>query len=168
MSNNKIHDNAIRDEWTKKIGALNTLSKGAELLTQFRLIYTTPLRESYDLELDWGWIEIKLEEKVALLKLKEFTDAQFLNNTAFGTDSQKEADIVLAKMEDCNDKYEAEKIHIGFRQKFKPPIMTVNVFMDTDRILGTKLMELRNTDYYALPLEELRKARGVKVLHLQH
>ena len=45
--------------------------------------------------------------------------------------------------------------------------MPVNVFLDTDRILGTKLMELRNTDYYALPLEELRKTRGVKVITLQ-
>jgi hypothetical protein len=27
-------------------------------------------------------------------------------------------------------------------------------------------MELRNTDYYATPLAELRKERGVKVLYL--
>lgn len=164
---NKIHDNAIRNEWLSKIGALNTLAKGAELLVQFRLDHTTPLRKSYDLELDWGWIECKLEEKVALLKHKEFNDSQFLNNTAFGTDAQKEADAVLAQMKACNCKYEAEKLHIGFRQKFKPPMMPVNVFQDTDRLLGNKLMELRNTDYYALPLAELRKERGVRVVYLQ-
>jgi methane monooxygenase component A gamma chain len=45
--------------------------------------------------------------------------------------------------------------------------MPVNIFMDTDRQLGTKLMELRNTDYYALSLEELRKVRGVNVITLQ-
>jgi len=43
----------------------------------------------------------------------------------------------------------------------------VNVFLRTDAALGTVLMELRNTDYYATPLEGLRKERGVKVLHLQ-
>jgi methane monooxygenase component A gamma chain len=77
------------------------------------------------------------------------------------------ADAVVVKMDACTDKYEAEKIHINFRIEFKPPVMPVNVFMDTDRILGTKLMELRNTDYYALPLEELRKKRGVRVIALQ-
>lgn len=164
MSKNKVHDNAIRDEWTQKIGTLNTLAKGVEALVDFRRKHTTPLRESYDLQLDWGWIELKLEEKVALLKHKEFNDAQFLNNTAFGTDAQKEADAVVAQIAATTNKYEAEKIHIGFRLKFKPPIMPVNVFQDTDRILGTKLMELRNIGYYDLPLEELRKERGVRVI----
>lgn len=167
MANYKIHDNPVRDEWTQKIGALNTLAKGVEALDEFRSKYTTPLRESYDLELDWGWIELKLEEKVALLKHKELNDSQFLYQTASGQDAQKEADAVIAKMAACNCKYEAEKIHIGFRQKFKPPMMPVNVFMDTDRILGTKLMELRNIGYYDLPLEELRKVRGVKTITLQ-
>jgi methane monooxygenase component A gamma chain len=63
--------------------------------------------------------------------------------------------------------YKAERIHIDFRLACKPPVMPVNVFLDTDRLLGTKLMELRNTDYYALPLEELRKVRGVRVVTLQ-
>lgn len=167
MANYKVHDNPVRDEWIKKIGSLNTLAKGVEMLDTFRRQYTTPLRESYDLELDWGWIECKLEEKVALLKHHEFNDTQILNHCATGVDAQKEADAVLAKMAACNDKYEAEKIHIGFRQKFKPPMMPVNVFMDTDRILGTKLMELRNTGYYDMPLEELRKVRGVKTITVQ-
>ncbi|QPK62308.1 methane monooxygenase [Methylomonas sp. LL1] len=167
MANYKIHDNPVRDEWIKKIGALNTLAKGVEMLGDFRRKYTTPLRDSYDLELDWGWIECKLEEKVALLKHHEFNDAQILNQCASGGDAQKQADEVLKKMAACTDKYEAERIHIGFRQAFKPPIMPVNVFMDTDRILGTKLMELRNIGYYDLPLTELRKVRGVKVLTLQ-
>ncbi|MDD2759515.1 MAG: methane monooxygenase [Methylomonas sp.] len=167
MANYKIHDNPVRDEWIKKIGSLNSLAKGAEALADFRRQYTTPLRASYDLELDWGWIECKLEEKVALLKHHELNDAQFLTQTATGKDAQKEADAVIAKMAACTDKYEAEKIHIGFRQAFKPPMMPVNVFMDTDRILGTKLMELRNIGYYDLSLEQLRKARGVKTITLQ-
>ncbi|MGY6275779.1 aromatic/alkene monooxygenase hydroxylase subunit gamma [Methylomonas sp. MgM2] len=167
MANYKVHDNPLRDEWIKKIGSLNTLAKGVEMLDAFRRQYTTPLRESYDLELDWGWIECKLEEKVALLKHKEFNDSQILNNCANGTNAQQEANAVLAKMAACEDKYEAERIHIGFRQRFKPPMMPVNIFMDTDRILGTKLMELRNIGYYDLPLEALRKVRGVKTITLQ-
>lgn len=167
MANYKVHDNPVRDEWIQKIGSANTLAKGVEMLDTFRRQHTTPLRESYDLELDWGWIECKLEEKVALLKHKELNDQQIQNNCANGADAQQEADAVTAKMAACTDKYQAEKIHIGFRQKFKPPMMPVNVFMDTDRILGTKLMELRNIGYYDLSLEELRQQRGVKTITLQ-
>jgi len=167
MANYKVHDNPVRDEWLQKIGALKTLAAGAAFLSDFRKKYTTPLRESYSLELDWGWIECKIEEKVALLKHAELNDAQMLNNCVDGRNAQQVADGVVAAMTACNCKYEAEKIHINFRAAYKPPMMPVNVFMDTDRILGTKLMELRNIDYYAMPLEQLRKERGVRVISLQ-
>ena len=167
MANYKIHDNPVRDEWLQKIDGLRTLTQGAAFLVDFRKKYTTPLRDDYSLELDWGWIEIKIEEKVAMLKHHELNDQQFLNNNTCGANAQQVADAVVAKMAACTDKYEAEKLHITFRIENKPPIMPVNVFMDTDRILGTKLMELRNTDYYALSLEQLRKERGVKVIALQ-
>ena len=162
-----IHDNPNRDAWVKKIAAVNTLAAGVALLTDFRVKHLSPFKTDFSLELDGQWIECKIEEKVALLKHKEFNDVQFLNNNTCGTNAQKVADAAVAKMNACNDMYEAEKIHINFRLANKPPIMPVNVFMDTDRLLGTKLMELRNTDYYALPLEELRKVRGVRVVTLQ-
>lgn len=161
---NKVHDNATRDQWIQKIGGIHSLAKGVEMLVEFRRKYTTPLRESYDLELDWGWIELKLEEKVALLKHKELNDQQFLYQTACGKDAQSAADAAIATMHAAQDKYAAEKIHINFRIDFKPPIMPVNVFQDTDRILGTRLMEIRNIGYYDLPLAELRKERGVRVI----
>ena len=167
MANYKIHDNPVRDEWMTKISHLKTLKDGAAFLVDFRRKYTTPLRESYELDLDWAWIECKIEEKVALLKHAEFNDQQFLNNCTCDTNAQEIADAIVAKMEACTDKYEAEKLHINFRIDYKPPIMPTNVFMDTDRILGTKLMELRNMDYYSMPLEELRKERGVKVITVQ-
>ncbi|MCX7082085.1 MAG: methane monooxygenase, partial [Methylococcales bacterium] len=136
-------------------------------LTDFRAKHLSPFKTDFSLELDGQWIELKIEQKVALLKFKEFSDTQILNNCSCGQNAQTVADAALAKMTACTDMYEAERIHINFRLATKPPIMPVNVFLDTDRILGTKLMELRNTDYYALPLEELRKTRGVKVITLQ-
>jgi methane monooxygenase component A gamma chain len=167
MANYKIHDNPVRDAWTQKIAGLKKLAEGAAFLSDFRKTYLSPFRTDYSLDLDALWIECKIEEKVAVLKAAEFNDEQLLNNNTCGTKSQIVADAVLAKMEACTDKYEAERIHIHFRQANKPPIMTTNVFMDTDRILGTKLMELRNTDYYALSLADLRKARGVNVITVQ-
>ena len=162
-----IHDNPNRDAWVKKITALTTLAAGVALLTDFRAKHLSPFKTDFSLELDGQWIECKIEEKVALLKHKEFNDAQFLNNTASGANAQRVADEVVAKMTASTDMYEAERIHVNFRLANKPPIMPVNVFLDTDRQLGTKLMELRNVDYYALPLEDLRKKRGVRVVTLQ-
>ncbi|MBE0471344.1 MAG: methane monooxygenase [Methyloprofundus sp.] len=167
MANYKVHDNPVRDAWMAKISQLKTLKEGAAFLTDFRKKHTTPFRADYSLELDWGWIECKIEEKVAMLKHAELSDAQFLNNCVGGANAQDIADAVVARMDDCTSKYEAEKIHINFRTDYKPPIMPTNVFMDTDRLLGTKLMELRNVDYYAMPLEELRKERGVKIITIQ-
>ncbi|MDD5113821.1 MAG: methane monooxygenase [Methylobacter sp.] len=162
-----IHDNPKRDEWVKKIAGLTTLAAGQSLLKDFRTKHLNPFKTDWSLELDGQWIECKIEEKVALLKRAEFNDAQFMNNCTCGTNAQEVANKAVAEMDACTDMYKAERIHIDFRLANKPPVMPVNVFMDTDRLLGTKLMELRNTDYYALPLEELRKVRGVKVITLQ-
>lgn len=162
-----IHDNPTRDAWMKKIADLNTVAKAHSFLTEFRNKYMSPFKNDWSLELDGLWIELKIEEKLVLLKNKEFNDTQLLNSCTCGADAQKVAEETIAKMEASNDMYEAERIHINFRLTCKPPVMPVNVFLDTDRQLGTKLMELRNIDYYALPLEDLRKKRGVSVIALQ-
>jgi methane monooxygenase component A gamma chain len=162
-----IHDNPNRDVWVKKIAGLTTLSAGHTLLKDFRVKHMNPFKTDFSLELDGQWIECKIEEKVALLKRAEFDDDKFMNNCTCGANAQEVADKTVAEMTACTDMYKAERIHIDFRLACKPPVMPVNVFLDADRQLGTKLMELRNTDYYALPLEELRKVRGVKVITLQ-
>lgn len=162
-----IHDNPTRDAWVKKIADLKTLAAGHAFLKEFRVKHMSPFKTDWSLELDGLWIELKIEEKVALLKQAEFNDTQLLNNCTCGADAQKVANEAVAAMDACTDMYEAERIHINFRLACKPPVMPVNFFLDADRQLGTKLMELRNTDYYALPLEELRKVRGVKVITLQ-
>ena len=156
-----IHDNDTRESWVAKIGLLNTLPKAAEALRQFRIDHTTPFRTSYDLDKDYLWIEAKLEEKVAVLKARAFNDVDFRTKTAFGEDAKAVQDAVVAKMDATSDKWEAERIHISFRQAYKPPILPVNYFLDVERIIGTKLMELRNLNYYDTSLEELRKQRGV-------
>jgi len=160
----KIHDNPTRDVWVKKIDALKTLAEGHALLKDFRLKHINPFKTDWLVELDGQWIECAIENKVSLLRNAEFNDKQLLNNCTCGADAAKVAAEAVAAMNACNDMYAAEKIHVNFRLACKPPVMPVNFFLDTDRQLGTKLMELRNTDYYKLSLEELRKVRGVNVI----
>lgn len=159
-----VHDNDVRDAWVIKIGQLNTLEKAAAALREFRLNHTTPFRKSYELDNDYLWIEAKLEEKVAVLKARAFSDVDFRNKTAFGEDAKTVLADAVAKMTATKDKWEAERIHIGFRQANNPPIMPVNFFLDGERVLGTKLMELRNLNYYDTSLDELRRQRGVTPL----
>lgn len=168
MAINGVHHNDTRTLWVSKIEQLETLPAAAAALKQFRLDHTTPFRNSYELDKDYLWIEAKLEEKVALLKARAFSDADFRNKTAFGEDARAVHDEVIARMQACEDKWEAERIHIGFRQAYKPPILPVNHFMDVERVIGTKLMELRNLNYYDTPLEELRRQRGVTQLVVPH
>ncbi len=91
-----------------------------------------------------------------------------VNRFRCGADAAKVAAEAVAAMDKCNDMYEAEKIHINFRLACKPPVMPVNFFLDTDRQLGTKLMELRNTDYYKLSVEELPKCAALKSTLVSH
>jgi methane monooxygenase component A gamma chain len=168
MPNNAVHDNAIRREWTTKVASITSLDKGVETLKQFRLDHTTPFRKSYDLDIDYLWIERKLEEKVAVLKAKAFSDEDFRNKTASGECAATVVNEAVARIQATSSKWEAEKIHIGFRQAYKPPILPVNFFLDAERQLGTRLMELRNLNYYDTSLEDLRKERGVRVIHVPH
>jgi len=162
-----IHDNPTRDAWSNKIGGLNDLKKAVDLLIQFRLDHTTPLRKSYELDNDYLWIEAKIEEKVAVLKIHAFSDNDFIHKAATGEDAKSVCESWVKKLNATSCKFEAEKIHIEFRQRYKTPILPVNYFFDADRQLGSRLMELRNIVQYALSLADFRKARGVRVVHLQ-
>ena len=166
MAKHNIHDNPLRDEWLAKIGALDTVEAATGFIQDFRKNHTSPFRTSYALELDYLFIEAKIEERLSVLKTNEFSDAGLLNKTTTGEDALTVADTWKRRMDAETSKYKAEKILIQFRQFYKPPVMPVNHFLKVDAYLGSRLMELRNTNYYATSLADLRKERGVKVLYL--
>ncbi len=166
MPNYNIHDNPVRSEWLKKIAMLKTVKDSTAFIQDFRVKNTSPFRTSYALDVDYLFIEAKIEEQLALLKAKEFSAADLFSKATTGEVAQAVADSYMAKIDAEKDKFAAEKILMSFRQLYKPPVLPVNVFFKVDTYLQSRLMELRNTDYYADSLEELRKKRGVKVLKL--
>jgi methane monooxygenase component A gamma chain len=166
MPNHKIHDNPVRQEWAAKIAALANLKVATSFIQDFRKTYTSPFRTSYDLDVDYLFIEAKIEERLAVLRSSTSSESDLTTKATTGETAQAVADAWIAKMDAATDKFDAEKILISFRQLYKPPVLPVNTFFKVDAYLGSRLMELRNTDYYALSLEELRKKRGVKVLKL--
>ena len=162
-----IHENSTRTEWEAKISKLNGVDQATKFIQDFRVTYSSPFRKSYDLDVDYQYIERKIEERLSVLKTEKLSVADLITKATTGEDAAAVEAAWVAKIKSAKTKYEAERIHVEFRQLYKPPVLPVNVFLRTDAALGTVLMELRNTDYYATPLEGLRKERGVKVLHLQ-
>nr|P27355.3 RecName: Full=Methane monooxygenase component A gamma chain; AltName: Full=Methane hydroxylase [Methylosinus trichosporium]CAA39071.1 Protein A-gamma subunit of soluble methane monooxygenase (sMMO) [Methylosinus trichosporium OB3b] len=162
-----IHDNSIRTEWEAKIAKLTSVDQATKFIQDFRLAYTSPFRKSYDIDVDYQYIERKIEEKLSVLKTEKLPVADLITKATTGEDRAAVEATWIAKIKAAKSKYEADGIHIEFRQLYKPPVLPVNVFLRTDAALGTVLMEIRNTDYYGTPLEGLRKEPGVKVLHLQ-
>jgi len=162
----RIHDNSTRTEWEGKIAKLTSVEAATKFIQDFRVANTSPWRKSYDLDVDYQYIERKIEEKLSQLKVTQFKATDLVTKATTGEDAVAVEQGWITKMRAAKSKYEVERIHVEFRQLYKPPVLPVNVFLRTDAALGTILMELRNTDYYATPLEGLRKERGVKVLHL--
>jgi methane monooxygenase component A gamma chain len=163
----KIRDNATRAGWEAKIAKLTSVDQATKFIQEFRVNNTTPWRKSYDLDVDYQFVERKIEEKLSQLKVAQLSADDLVTKASTGEDAASVSTAWVAKIKAAKTKYEAERIHVEFRQLYKPPVLPVNVFLRTDAALGTVLMELRNTNYYATPLEGLRKERGVKVLHLQ-
>ncbi|PKO92484.1 MAG: methane monooxygenase [Betaproteobacteria bacterium HGW-Betaproteobacteria-1] len=161
---NKI--NEVRENWKAKINGLTSVEAATRFIQEFRHNHTSPLRTSYELDLDYLFIEAKIEEKLAVLKASAFKAEDLSARCTTGELAADVAKTWVQKLEKAECKYSAEKIHFEFRQQYKPPVMPVNHFLAADTKLGSRLMELRNTDYLATSLEDLRKERGVKVLHL--
>ncbi len=161
-----IHDNPTRQAWLKKIAALQKLADATKVIQDFRVENTSPFRTSNELDLDYLWIESKLEQKVAVLKAQQLSTTDLLYKATTGEDPAQVEKHWVDRINAAKTKYEAEKIHVEFRQLYKPPVLPVNVFLRTDATLGSRLMELRNDNYYGTSLEDLRKERGVKVVHL--
>lgn len=163
----RIHDNATRAGWEAKIAKLTSVDQATQFIQEFRVNNTSPWRKSYDLDIDYQFIERKIEEKLSQLKVSQLKPADLVTKATTGEDAASVSATWIGRIKAAKNKYEAERIHAEFRQLYKPPVLPVNVFLRTDAALGAVLMELRNTNYYATPLEGLRKERGVKVLHLQ-
>jgi methane monooxygenase component A gamma chain len=166
MPNYKIHENPVRSEWLEKIGALKSVKDATAFIQDFRKKNTSPFRTSYELDVDYLFIEAKIEERLSVLKVASSPAQDLFSRATTGEAAQAVADTWIAKIDAEKDKFAAEKIVITFRQLYKPPVLPVNTFFKVDTYLQSRLMELRNTDYYADSLEDLRKKRGVRVLQL--
>ncbi|MDZ4235661.1 MAG: methane monooxygenase [Dietzia sp.] len=149
---------ALRSDWAARADELSDLGDAVATLMKYRSDH-------------WGsedqdslWIEARLEERVAVLRLQSLTDEQFRTRTLTGEDARQVCADVAERVTAAGDDYrEIELINDEFRSKYKPPIMPTNLFLPTERDLSEKLMTTRTVDWYGKSLGELREERGVVV-----
>lgn len=151
-------NSALRSEGAARADALPTLDEAVAALMKWRSDYWG--REDQDSL----WIEARLEERVAVLRLQSMSDHEFRTQTLTGEDARQVCASVAERAAAAGTDYkELERINDEFRSKYKPPIMPTNLFLPTERDLSEKLMTSRTTDWYGKSLEELRADRGVVV-----
>lgn len=159
------YDTPLRQEWQGKIAKLGKVVNAVKFLRDFRAEYSGYGRKNWDLLPDAAWIEVQIENKLALLREQETScDDDLLNKCASGECATEVATTYKRRMEAVDCKYEREKIMAEFRQLFKAPIMPVNKWLETDTYLGARLLEARAGTFFSQSLEELRAERGVKVV----
>ncbi len=151
-------NSALRSEWAARADALSTLDEAVATLMKWRSDHWG--REDQDSL----WIEARLEERVAVLRLQALTDDQFRSRTLTGEDAHEVCSRTAQAARGAGSDYkELERINDEFRSRYKPPIMPTNLFMPVERDLSEKLMTSRTVDWYGKSIEELRAERGVVV-----
>ncbi|PND54258.1 methane monooxygenase [Mycobacterium sp. ENV421] len=151
-------DTEMRNEWAARAEALSDLDEAVATLMKWR-------SDHWDRQdQDSLWIEARLEERVAVLRMDSMTDEEFRSRTLTGEDAHEVCSRTAEAARVAGSDYkELERINDAFRSRYKPPIMPTNLFMPVERDLSEKLMTTRTVDWYGKSITELREERGVLV-----
>jgi len=155
-------EGAKRAEWETRIAGYSSLAEAVPVLLEWR----DDRKDAAVTDVDDLWIEARLEEKVAVLRFEEMTNDQIRNETL--TD-EKVLEVIERALEEADeaaqaaDKARLEELVRNFRKRYQPPIMPSSPFMRAETELAERLMKVRDVDWYAESIDELREARGVVV-----
>lgn len=148
----------LRNDWAARADKLSNLGEAVSTLIKFRAD-------------NWGfsdqdalWIEARLEERVAVLRMQSVSDEEFRTRTLLGEDARQVcADVAKRAAAAGKDYKELERINDEFRSKYKPPVMPTNLFMPAERDIAELLQKSRSIDWKNKSEAELRAERGVVV-----
>jgi len=168
MSKQHWYSSAVRDQWLEKIGNINNAKDGVKFLQDFRVEHLGPNRKSQNLKKEAGWIESRIEMRVAQLHAEAtLNDQDLLTKTIDGRSAAEVCKEWIKRAEKINCAIEMGDLCTAFRRENKPPMMPINYLMPTERELVGKLLRLRAPTYLTMPLEELRTIRGATRISVQ-
>lgn len=168
MSKQHWYSSPARDQWAEKVSNIKNVKEGAKLLQEFRAEHLGPNRKTYDLKKEAAWIESRIEMRVAQLHSEATpNDLDLLTKTIDGRCAADVCKEWIKRAEHINCAIEMNELCMAFRSKNKPPMMPINYLMPTERELVSKLLKLRAPTYMSMPMDELRKMRGVTSMSVQ-
>lgn len=168
MSKQHWYSSAIRDQWQEKISNIKNLEEGVKMLRDFRVEHLGVRRKTHELKKEAGWIESRIEMRVAQLHAEATpNDQDLLTKTIDGRCAAEVCKEWLKRAEKIDCAIEMNVLCMDFRRENKPPMMPINYLMPTERDLVSKLLKLRAPTYLSMPLDELRKIRGATRISVQ-
>ncbi len=148
----------LRNEWAARADKLTDLNEAVQTLVKWRADHWGFLDQ------DAVWIEARLEERVAVLRMQSQSDEDFRTKTLLGEDAAKVCADTLARVAAAGSDFkEIERINDEFRSKYKPPVMPTNLFMPAERDIAEALQKNRVIGFNVMSEEQLRAERGVVV-----
>lgn len=158
-------DNETRQQWKTRLRDLHEVTAVTLLLRSFRGKHLGPKRSSYLLENDALWIESVIEGRLSQLKAVEKSFDELLGQCTSGEPAERVCEEWIAKVEAADEVETLENVALEYRRDFKPPIMPVQYWLKTEKVLVTRLMELRSDSApQNLSIEDLRAKRGARLV----
>jgi methane monooxygenase component A gamma chain len=158
----------VREQWQEKVNSIRNVKEGVQLLKEFRSEHLSPRRKTQELKKEAGWIESRIEMRVAQLHAEATpNDQDLLTKTIDGRCAAEVCKEWLKRAEKIDCAIEMNELCMAFRRENKPPMMPINYLMPTERDLVSKLLKLRAPTYLSMPLDELRTIRGATRISVQ-
>lgn len=151
-------DGNLRRTWADRIDSYDSLKLALPELLAVR----EERAKRHLTDVDWLWIEARIEERVAVLRFKDLTYEQIRTLTL----TMEPIDEVQRRYEEAaqgDDGAEIEALAADFRRRYKPPVMLTSPFMKTEVVLSERLMKRRSLNWFSPTIDELRARRGVTV-----
>ncbi len=153
-------ESQYREEWLSKINAYDTLEKLTDVLVDWRYNARPPK----ELSGDYRWIEAKMEERLAKLKVERMDKADFLTKTTRGEELDPIREDYMNRAKEADDTIKLEGIVEDFREHYRPPIMPVHDYLQIEREICEILLRYRGERWWDMSEEELREYRGAKTI----
>jgi len=153
-------DQSLRQEWTERLAGVESLDAAVQLLTQWRSEHLAGALE----ESDALWIEARIEDRVAVLRLAERTPEEIDSTALTGESIAEVTERALAEARSTDDVVRLEELVTQFRRNYKPPVIPTVPFMRTETELVEILIKQRSKNWFDEPLDELRRRRNAALV----
>jgi methane monooxygenase component A gamma chain len=149
----------IRQSWAGRIADLSRLDDAVSTLIALRERSANQALTDKDML----WVEARLEDRVAVLRFEELSNAVIRAATLTGEPIERVREEFARRAADA-DTAALEALAAEFRRRYKPPIMPSSPYLEIEALLCGHLMKKRSLNWFEPSITELRARRGARIL----